>query len=213
MAVGDTYVVDVQTQVEQRILVNTFAYEQTVGSDVPNVAQNLAATWNLNRKGAFLGILSPALSLQCIIARRVLPTPSIPGIVNGLVTDVGTDGGDPLPAYSALVIKMITDNVNPVHNGRNYYGGVGEDNTSAGVFDALYTGGVVAMYISTMLATLVAIGPADQEFELRVINRQAGGVPIVPPTTSTVTGMTANTLVFRQRRRLTRQTQVGATVI
>lgn len=213
MAVGDTYEVVFQTQLEQRIFLNVFHFEQTVGADTPRVAEILAETFNLNVLATWITVVADAFSFQCVTARRVLPSPDIPGVKFQLEDTTGFNAGDPLPAHNALVIKLLTDNTNPKHNGRIFVTGITENFMLNGLWDAIFLSTVVAALRAKLILTLVAAGPDDQEFKPVVLNKFDSGAPIIPPTTSNITGTTASGLVFRQKRRLTKQTQVGATVI
>lgn len=213
MAVGDTYELTWQTQLEQRIFYNVFHYEQTIGSDVPETAEVLCRTFSAAMLAAWISATGTTFHFQCVTARRVLPGPDVPGVLFQPPDTKGTQPGDPLPSHNTIVVKLLTDNPNPKHNGRLYINGQVELSLLNGMWEATYLATVFNGLHSLFTTTLVAAGPDDQEFEPRVLNKFAGGVPIVPPTTSNVIGTSASPLVFRQKRRATRQTQVAEPVL
>lgn len=213
MAVGDTYELVWQTQMEQRVFMQTFHYEQTVGSDVPETAAALCRTFSTWMLGTWVLMVVDALQFQCVTARRVLPSPDVPGVFFQPPDTKGAVAEDPLPAHNSVVVKLLTDNTNPKHNGRVFLNGLSEGDLDGGMYTALTMATKVANLRNRFDDTLVASGPDDQEWEPRVLNKFDSGVPIVPPTTSNIIGTSADALVYRQKRRLTRLTQVALPVI
>lgn len=209
MAVGDIYDVVVQYSCQSRIFLCTLAYEQTVGDDVPDVAQILADSYISITDPEWVNILASDCEMQCVKTRKSFGFEQIPGTAYYASGTVGTELGPSLPGSSALVIQFVTDNPLPRHNGRKFLGGLPEQRLISGILVGAYLTGPVTSWRSVHQATIQASGGNNQEFEPRVINRQAGGVPIIPPTVSNVVLLTANGFIRRQIRRRTRETQVS----
>lgn len=211
MAIGDLFNVQVQYAIESRELSCNFGYEQTAGAADNEVPQILVDAFVAAIKANLLAVWASDVQLQCIISHPINAATAVrPGFYYAVVADVGGRGGTAIPAPSAMVLKFLTSASDAKKNGRKFLSGISESE----LVNGLFAGGVFLALVGALEGSLAlgltASGPDDQEFEPRVINRVSGGVPIVPPTASDVTTVTALSPVYQQIRRKTQRTSQTA---
>jgi len=207
MAIGDLFNVQVQYAIDSKELSCNFGYEQTAGATDSEVSQLLGDAFVLAVKAALLAVWATDVKLQCVVVHPINAATAVsPGFIYAVAADVGSRSGTAIPAPSAMVLKFLTSAPDAKKNGRKFLAGLSESDLVNGLFAGGAFLALVATLETALKAILFAISPNDQEFTPRVINRVSGGVPIVPPTGSSVTDVTALAPVYSQIRRKTKRT-------
>jgi len=208
MAIGDVYLHQCKYNVAGSCVSINSAWEMTVGTDDATVAQQLANLLSAAMLLTLRPVIAPDCSLDCQVIHNLLPDTGPSAVfINNCEAGSGSLGS--MPQNNAGVIKFITDNPNAKHNGRMYVAGISELEVAAGLIDATFA----ATELTTRATVFaVAIGPdasGDAVFKPVIVNRQAAGVPIVPPTVSDVLSFIVNNRIFSQKRRKTKITCYG----
>jgi len=207
MPIGSLYEVDFQYAIASREFISSFGYRMSAGADVPEVCQHLSDTWLGVHQFQLKACLATDVTLECVIARAITKDEAIPGVNNFAAGSIGTGSGFALPAPSALVLKFLTDNLNPKHNGRKFLSGCPEGQLLAGGFSAAFLAGAVKALTDLLEAPFTVVVDGDETFDPVVINRVNAGLPIIPPTASNVTASVGLPTVYQQLGRKTKRTQ------
>lgn len=210
MPVGQIYEVELQYAIASRELSCKFGYKMTAGTPDANVCQNLADRFHSAISVTLQGMLATDCSLQCLVARSITKDDAIPGYHYYAAGTIGTQSGFAIPSNSAMVMKFLTDNIKPVHNGRKYMAGIPELQLGNGQLKVLYLDGAVKNVTNLLDDQLVVVVGGDETFDPCVVNRVDTGIPIIPPTSSAVTSVMALPIIYQQRRRRTKRTQIAS---
>lgn len=161
-------------------------------SDATSLAAAIVAWWNASGKT----VSTPQVSLQRVkLTNMTTQTGFSFEYTTGLPVG-GTVGQPSLPNNCALVIKWTTGNRGRSFRGRTYHMGLDEYNTSNNAVTAAYAGLVATAY-ANYLALVATPQPT-----LVVASRFSNNLPRTTALLTPVTGLSVETIVDSQRRRL-----------
>lgn len=208
MAVGDIYRLSVQTVIESSVASWNAHYEELDPASTDGDGDLLAEGWAATNTVAFKALLSTTVRFASVRAWRV-GTPGFPGLHVVPDPNIGTVGGDSIPANKALVFKLVQFAGAARFNGRIYISGLSEGSVDSNSITSAFQSGAVATFITALLADVDAVAPGAGRWRIVVLSKK-----FTPPTFSfgsplDVALINVNPVIATQRRRSPKAIQIN----
>ena len=210
MTVGDTFLMQVRTTLQQRPITNNFGYQQTSGADRPSICQSLTRAFAADIMPLLQAVWSSDVGVQSIYGLSLNPPGRVPSEVS-FVDQAGTDIADAYPADSAWVIRLVTQSIDSKNNGRQYMAGIAEVNVTNQSVNGTFLATIVQPLLNVLTADISDPDDTSVKFTLAVVNKVDAGVPVSPPTSSLIASAFVSPTMYTQRRRRTSKTGLAAT--
>lgn len=133
MAINDIYEVVVDSNLEGQRCVNTFHMKEKTASDAAVPAQNLVIAIESTIIPVWVAAVSSSLIITSVYARRLFPTPGIPGQrLVPFVTGEGARSANCTPPQSCALISFYTSTASRKGRCRMYLSGIAEEDQDTG---------------------------------------------------------------------------------
>lgn len=208
MAVDDLIAVRTQFLVQGRVCSFNLAYATDFTEELATVARACDRAFNADVVPEMLLMWSVNVRLQSTYCLRVNPPGAVPSYTYQ-TSDVGARLGNAMPNDSPYVISLKTNAPNSKFNGRCYVSGYSEDDADTQQLAAAYKAGAAEDFAVAITSNIVDPDLASRIFRPVVLNRMNAGVPISPPLHYDITNWDISGIIYSQRRRRTKMTEVG----
>lgn len=208
---NDVLEVTMEGTVEQQPYAIVRHYLASAIADPEAFLTMLADFWEQTLAAAWQDIATDLWVAQCVSISRVAPQPMnvfYRGFTPAVVGSIATDG---LPPQSAVVIRLLTDEVGASNRGRCYISGIPEASTNGGVLLA----SVLAEFNDLRDRLIETVTDAGNTavpciFSRKLYNPAADPPQAVGAYTSAITSGTVQGNIATQRRRRTKRSSFSS---
>ena len=175
-------------------------YRCSDGYDTATSAKDLLTALVANVAAPLQACLSVNTTVEGLYATHSLPETAMPAaaVANSLP---GDDSGDAVPPNICAVLTFSNSTGELVRSGRAYIGGISKQRLLDGRWESDFVNTELMNLVGGIASEQIAGGST---FEMGVVRRFGGGVPITPIFVPVNAGR-ANQVAYSQRRRTTKQ--------